>query len=52
MLYTSRFKNKVIETFKNVKGSNPKYEISFLIFNHALLYTWLVQIISTKSKYD
>ena len=52
MLYISRFKNRAIETFKNVKGLNPKYEISFLIFNHALLYTWWVQISATKSKYD
>ena len=52
ILYISRFKNRAIETFKNVKGLNPKYEISFLIFNHALLYTWWVQISSTKSKYD
>ena len=52
VLYISRFKNRAIETFKNVKGLNPKYEISFLIFNLALLYSWWVQISSTKSKYD
>ena len=52
MLYISRFKNRAIETFKNVKGLNLKYEVSFLIFNHALLYTRWVQISSTKSKYD
>ena len=45
MLYISRIKNITIETFKSVKGLNPKYEISFLIFNQALLYTF-------KSKYD
>ena len=30
MLCVSRFKNRAIETFKNVKGLNPKYEVSFL----------------------
>ena len=44
MLYISRIKNITIETFKSVKGLNPKYEISFLIFNQALLYTWWFQI--------
>ena len=51
-LYIFRIKNIAIETLKNAKGLNPKYEISFLIFNHALLCTWWVQISSTKSKYD
>ena len=46
MLYISRIKNIAIETFKSVKGLNSKYEIPFLIFNHALLYTWWVQISS------
>ena len=46
MLYISRIKDIAIETFKSVKGLNPKYEITFLIFNFALLYTWWVQISS------
>ena len=46
---------KIEEFFKSwVYGISKSwvYGISFLIFNHALLYTRWVQIGSTKSKYD